>query len=71
MDQLERKVEILVNERNTFQSANLTYQKRVDALEQSSGSYQKRIDALEAANTNLTSQLTKYQAIIKTLKIKQ
>lgn len=72
MDQLERKVEILVSERNNYQTSNLNYQKRVESLEQSNSSYQKRLDVLEASNTNLTSQLAKYQALIKTLnKIKQ
>lgn len=67
MDQLERKVEILVSERNNFQQTALTYQKRAETLELASVQTAKRVETLEATNATLTGQLSKYQALIKTL----
>lgn len=72
MDQLERKVEILVAERNNFQQTALTFQKRAETLELASVQTAKRVESLETSNATLTGQLAKYQALIKTLnKIKQ
>lgn len=59
MDQLERKVEILVVERNGHQANSLTYQKRVETLEELNATYRKRLDALEASNGTMQAQLAK------------
>lgn len=72
MDQLERKVEILVGERNNFQQTAITFQKRAEALEMASVLTTKRVETLEATNATLKAQLAKFQTLVKTLnKIKQ
>lgn len=59
MDKLERKVEILVAERNGHQANSQTYQKRVETLEDLNAMYRKRLDELEESNCTMMAQLAK------------
>lgn len=62
MDQLERKVEILVAERNGHQANSQAYQKRVETLEEMNATYRKRLEVLEATNGSMQAQLAKLAA---------